>query len=75
MVELIFIKGYEKVIFKKVHCRNLDSVQYTIIDRKIVNITRRIFPSMLVPPDFINFRQKIGFKTALKSFASLTAIF
>ena len=39
--------------------------------RKMKNFIERIFISMTMHPNFMHFRQKISFKSALKSFASV----
>ena len=41
------------------------------IDRKIENFITHIFTSVVMPPNFILFSQKIGFKSALGGFSSL----
>ena len=37
-------------------------------DRKIKNIIRRIFNSIIMHPNFMHFRQKIRFTSALENF-------
>ena len=39
-------------------------------DRKMKNILRHIFISIIMRPNFMHCRQKISFKSALESFAS-----
>ena len=42
-------------------------------DRKMKNIIRLIFISLIMRPIFMHFRQKINFKIALESFSSVSA--
>ena len=64
---------------KKSHVRKLidwNSNQVLYICRKMENVIRRNFTSVIMPPNFIHFRPKIGFKISLGDFTySLSWLF
>ena len=55
---------------RKPKTRGLKIVFYNT-DRKVKSITKRIFISVIMHPNFMHFPQKTSFKSALESFASV----
>ena len=65
-------KRDEKVVHEKTYLMELE---FYNTDGKIKNIIRCIFISIIMHTNFMLFRQKISFKSALECFASVSAYF
>ena len=59
-------KSDEKVVREKTYLLKLE---FYNTDRKMKSIIRCIFISIIMHPNFIHFRQKISFKSALEIFS------
>ena len=62
-------KREEKVIRENTFLLKLD---FCNADRKMKNIIRCIFISIIMHPNFVHFRQKISFKRALENFTPVS---
>ena len=64
-------KSDEKMASEKTYWLKLE---FYNTDRKMKNITRRFFISVTTHPNFMHFRRKVSFKSALEKFASVSRI-
>ena len=70
-VQFSYIKS-EKVACLESHCLKFGSDYICRKNEK--NVIRRIFSSIVIPANFIHFRQRIGFKSALGNFSLLSGL-
>ena len=64
-----FDKSDEKVVREKIYLLKLELYN---TDRKMKNIIRGIFGSVITHPNFMHFSQKISFKSALEIFTPIS---